>query len=80
MAKEEKGPDKYEIQNALDTLIRAEEIKKDAKMMAILKPKLLEKSKALEKITSLDELRSVADSKINKREESDEDESDEDEA
>jgi len=63
---EKKGYDKYELENACDTLLKAEMIKQDAKMMEALKPYLEKKAKAtqeLTKITSIDGLKKVAKKK-----------------
>jgi len=62
---DEKGYDKYELESCVDTLLRAEEIKADAKKMAALKPHLMKKKKALEGITSLEGLKEVAKKKLN---------------
>jgi hypothetical protein len=58
----------YEIESAMDTLLRAETIKADAKMMAAIKPKLEEKKKALEKITTLDQLKAKIKEKAEEKE------------
>lgn len=55
--KEDEGPDEWEIQSAADCLIRAEEIKKDAAMMKLVKPYL---EKKLTAITSVAQLREKA--------------------
>ena len=55
-----KGYDKYELEEACNTLLKAEMIKQDAKMMEALKPYLDKKAKAaaqLTKITSIDGLK-----------------------
>jgi hypothetical protein len=36
----------WEVERAIDTLIRAEEIKKDKELMALVEPKLREKAQA----------------------------------
>ena len=60
-SKEEKeGYEDYELECKARTLIEAEEIKTDAKLMAALKPYLTKKAKA---INSLAKLRQVAKSK-----------------
>ena len=53
--------DKYEIEDAVKTLARAEEIKADAKLMKALRPELEKKAKAY---YSLSELRDLAKSKM----------------
>jgi hypothetical protein len=68
VSKEEKdGKDKkydeYEINHACDTLVEAEMIKKNGKLMKLVQPKLDEKMGALKKITSIDELKDVAKQK-----------------
>lgn len=66
------GYDKYELESACDTLLKAEMIKQDAKMMAALKPYLDKKAKAtsaLTKIDSLDKLKAVKKQKEEEPEE-----------
>ena len=43
----DKEYEKWEIEDAIRTLVRAEEIKADKEMMALIAPKLKEKAKAL---------------------------------
>lgn len=43
----EKDYEKWEIEDAIRTLVRAEEIKADKDMMALIAPKLKEKEKAI---------------------------------
>jgi hypothetical protein len=63
-SKEEKKEfDKWEIDSAVDCLIRAEEIRANPDLYPLVKEKLTEKSKALQKITSIEGLRKVAKSK-----------------
>ena len=61
--KKDKKYDDYEIKHACETLIEAEMIKKNAKLMALVKPKLDEKMGAMKKITSIDGLKKVAKQK-----------------
>lgn len=60
MAKNEiSQPDKYDnwaVESAADTLIRAEEIKADAKMMKFVAKKIEERKAALEKVSKREEL------------------------
>ncbi len=56
MPDKKKGYDKYELDNAVETLQRAEEIKADKKLMKALGPHLAKKVKA---ITSVAQLREV---------------------
>lgn len=58
---EKKGYDEYELEDAVRTLCRAEEIKADKKLMKALTPHLGKKVKA---INSVAELRNVAKTKI----------------
>lgn len=68
---DEKEPakvDKYEVQSAVDTLIRAEEIKSDENLMKEVRPLLEKKKKAIhgampEKIDSFDKLKKVISKK-----------------
>lgn len=56
---EKKGPpDKYEIESAADTLLRAEQIKADKKLMPHVHKHLQEKKKAV--IRSLEDLKKVS--------------------
>jgi hypothetical protein len=64
--KEEEGYRKWDIDCAVDTLIKAESIKQDAKMMALVKPLLMKKFEGIKKITSLDELKKVSKERIAK--------------
>ena len=52
--------DEYEVKSAVDTLLRAEEIKDNKDLMKLVNVELGKKGKALNKITSLDALREVA--------------------
>jgi polyribonucleotide nucleotidyltransferase len=68
--------DKYcewKVKEAAETLVRAEEIKKDKEMLALVKAELEKSSQA---IKSIKELRGIASKKMAEREE--EEESDED--
>lgn len=59
-------PDKYDeyaVKRACETLMEAEEIKQDSKMMGLVKELMGKKQMALKKITSLKELRKVAEEK-----------------
>lgn len=49
VSKEEPKPkyDEWEIKNAVDTLVRAEEIKQDKELMAFVAPELEKRSKAI---------------------------------
>jgi hypothetical protein len=51
------GIDKWEVENALETLLKAKEIEHNPKLMAALAPLLKKKRKAIE---SLDDLRARA--------------------
>ena len=42
----DKHEQEWRVQGAIDTLIRAEEIKKDKELMALVEPKLREKAQA----------------------------------
>lgn len=53
--KEKKGPDKWEIEDAAKTLLRAEEIKANKELMPHVHKHLTKQKKAI--ITSIDELR-----------------------
>lgn len=56
--------DKYEIECAVDTLLRAEEIKADAEKMAYIKPLLEKKVSSMKKtISSISELKAVRQKK-----------------
>jgi hypothetical protein len=43
----DKEYEKWEIEDAIRTLVRAEEIKADKEMMALIEPKLKEKAQAM---------------------------------
>ena len=45
--------DEWEIRNAADTLIRAEEIKQDVELMALVAPELEKKTKAYKGIAEI---------------------------
>lgn len=45
--------DQYAVQSAMDTLIRAEEIRADAKMMGLVQKELSKKKKAINSIADL---------------------------
>jgi hypothetical protein len=64
------------VRCAAETLIKAEDIKKDAKLMALVKGHMEKSAKA---IKSIKELRKVAAAKMAEREEPEEDEGDEEE-
>lgn len=68
MEKETEGYDEHELKCAADTLLKAEEIKADSKLMEAIKPLLDKKVQAVKKITSLKELRQVANKKVNELE------------
>lgn len=59
--------DKWEIESAVETLAKAEEIKADLKLMKALRPFLEKKAKAYK---SLDELRSLGTEMMKKARES----------
>jgi len=59
--KSKEGPEEWEVCQAVDTLMRAEEIKQDAKLMSLVKEKMDVKKKAID---SLSKLRTVAAKKI----------------
>ena len=61
---EKKGPDEWEIKDAAQTLLRAEEIKADKDLMDKVKPVLSKKVKALKSIESFAELKEVAKKRI----------------
>lgn len=54
---EDKEPDKWEIQSAVDCLLRAEEIKKDTRIMKYVNEEIDKKKSA---INSLSQLKKVA--------------------
>lgn len=60
-AGETKEFEKYELENAVDTLHKAEEIKQNPALMKAIGPLLDKKSKA---VKSLDDLRAVAKEKL----------------
>jgi hypothetical protein len=55
--------DKWKIEDAVRTLIRAEEIKRDKDLMEKLRPELEKQKVAIERVSSLKELRSLASKK-----------------
>lgn len=55
-----KGYDSYELESAVRTLLEAEEIKADRKLMEAIQPLLTKKTKA---IKSIADLRSIAKEK-----------------
>ena len=57
--KDTKEYEDHELEAAVETLLKAEKIKKDEKLMKAIKPLIDEKSKAVKKIGSLKELRQV---------------------
>lgn len=64
MEGKEKEPSEYEIQCAVDHVLKAEEVKNDSKMWPLVKAKLEEKGVAIKTaIKSLDDLRKVAEKK-----------------
>jgi hypothetical protein len=63
MEDKKEGYEKYELENACDTLLRAEMIKQDSKMMAALKPYLEDKAKAMAKITSIEDIKMASKKK-----------------
>lgn len=65
----EKGYGEYDLKCAVDTIIKAEEIKADKKLMDAIKPMLDKKVSAIKNISSLAELKKVAKEKINEPEE-----------
>ena len=52
--------DDYAVKRAVETLMEAEEIKSDSKMMALVKEQMDKKGKHIKKVSSLKELRSIA--------------------
>jgi len=54
----------YEVKQACETLIEAEMIKKNAKLMALVKPHIESKMSAMSKITSIDGLKKAAKKKM----------------
>jgi hypothetical protein len=58
---EEEGYEEYDVKCAADTLLRAEEIKKDMKLMELVKAALMDKRDA---ITSIAGLKKVAKKKL----------------
>jgi hypothetical protein len=63
-AESEDDMDKWKVEDAANTLLRAEEIKQDSKLLAAAKKQLAVKGEAIGKITSLEELRKVATKKL----------------
>ncbi len=59
-----KPDEKWRIEDAVNTLIRAEEIKADKELMEKVKPLLSDKMRAMQKISSFKDLRDVAAKKI----------------
>lgn len=49
--------DDYRVRDAVDTLMRAEEIKQDPKMMKLVHAEMQKKHKAIKKVSSIKELR-----------------------
>lgn len=60
-----KKMDEWEIDSAMDTLVRAEEIKKDKKLMKAIYPKMKKK------ISSIEELKELYNDKMMDSEEED---------
>ena len=54
--KEEEKFKEWEIEDAVRTLIRAEEIKQDVELMKLVKPKLTEKAIAAKKVVDASEV------------------------
>lgn len=50
----------WRVRDAVETLMRAEEVKADSKMMALVKAEMAKKGNAIKRITSLKELRAAA--------------------
>lgn len=63
MSEEEDKYSQWRVDSAVDCLMRAEEIKLDKKMMALVKVEMEKKGKAIKSVSSLKELRSVASQK-----------------
>lgn len=62
--KDSKGPDEYEIKCAVEHVLKAEEIKADAKLWPLVQKELTKKGVAIKKaIRSLDDLKRVASEK-----------------
>lgn len=59
---EEKYSD-WRVRDAVDCLMRAEDIKQDAKMMGLVKKEIDKKVKSVKQVSSLKELRNVASQK-----------------
>lgn len=59
--KKKKGYDDWELDSAVDSLVRAEEIKQDKKLLKAIQGRLKTKKKA---ISSIAELRGVYDEKV----------------
>ena len=55
----EKKYEDYEVSCAVDTLLKAEEIKEDKELMKFVNKELEKKNKALQKITSTDQIREI---------------------
>lgn len=55
--KEDSKPEKYEIEDAANTLLRAEDIKKDKRLMPHVQAHLTKKVKAIQSIADLKEAR-----------------------
>lgn len=64
LAENENGePQQYEVEDAANTLMKAEDIKNNKKLMPHVHKHLAKKKKAMEKISSIDQLRVAANSK-----------------
>ena len=57
------APEKHELDRNMSTLVDAEKIKADPKMMKHLRPHMEKHQAAMHKITSLDQLKMVAKKK-----------------
>ena len=60
MKKDDHKYDEYAVQSAMDTLIRAEEIRADEKMMGLVNKQLSKKKNAINKIEGLKDLKAAA--------------------
>lgn len=69
--------DKYEVEDAVRTLLRAEEIKADKKLMALVGPEISKKHKAISKISSMAQLRDKANGAVDDQSDDSIDEGDE---
>lgn len=60
-SKDDHKYDEYAVTNAMDTLIKAEEIRADEKMMGLVKTQLAKKHKAIRSISDLKDVATEMD-------------------